>query len=265
MIIDFHTHCFPPLLAERALSMMSKVSGIVPSLDGTRADLLRSMKNEGIDYTVLLPVATKTTQVPKMNNVALASNGVDNLYSFGAMHVHYEDIPGELRRLANGGIRGIKLHFDYMNVFIDSDEGISTINHAFDCGLSVLVHAGFDPISPDISYSHVERIAAMLPKLTKGTLILAHYGGLKQLDYVEKLLVGKDVYLDCSMAHNYASLAQCRRILLNHDPDKLLYGSDSPWASQHSVYEVLEKMQLGDELMEKICFRNGARLLGITP
>ncbi len=263
MIIDFHTHSFPPMIAERAIPMMSEVSGITPALDGTTADLLRSMKSQDIDYSVLMPVATKTTQVPKLNEVAIRANGVDNIYTFGAMHCHYEDIPGELRRIADGGLKGIKLHYDYMRIFIDSEESIATINHAFDCGLAVLVHAGFDPISPDISYSHVERIASILPKLTKGTFILAHYGGLKQLDYVEKLLVGKDVYLDCSMSHNYAPLEQCRRILVNHDPDKLLYGSDSPWAEQHSVYDVLAQMQLENELMEKICWENGAKLLGM--
>ncbi len=263
MIIDFHTHTFPAKIAEIALPQMAKVSGITPALDGTLPDLLRSMKEQGIDYSVTMPVATKPTQVPKLNTVALLANGVDNVYTFGAMHVGYEDIPGEMKRLADGGIKGIKLHFDYMREFVDSDAGIYTINQAFEHGLAVLIHAGFDPVSPDISYSHVERIASILPKLTKGTFILAHYGGLQQLDYVEKLIVGRDVYLDCSMSHNYAPLEQCRRILVNHDPDKLLYGSDSPWSKQHAVYEILEKMDLDQTLMNKICYENAAKLLGI--
>ncbi len=262
MIIDFHTHTFPPKLAETAIPMMSEVSGITPALNGTAADLLVSMKEQSIDYSVLMPVATKTTQVPKLNTVALLANGVDNLYTFGAMHPHYEDIRGELKRLADGGIKGIKLHFDYVKIFVDAEESVSVINEAFDCGLAVLIHAGFDPISPDVSYSHVERIARILPKLTKGTFILAHYGGLKQLDYVSRLLVGKDVYLDCSVSHEYAPLEQCKDILLRHDPDKLLYGSDSPWFAQRSTYETLLKMELPESLMNKICYENAARILG---
>lgn len=263
MIIDFHCHTFPDDLAKRAIPTMAAVSGLTPALDGTKADLLASMQQQGIAYSVLMPVATKPGQVETMNTIALSQNGREGLFSFGAMHVDYENKKQEYRRLKDGGIVGIKLHFDYMKRFIDAPESIRTINEAFEAGLAVLVHAGYDPVSPEIHYSEAARIAAILPQLTNGTLILAHFGGLGQVAKAGRLLVGKDVYLDCSSAYSNAPLSECRDTLLNHDPDKLLYGSDSPWFAQSDPLRALKEMELSEELIEKICWKNAARLLSL--
>lgn len=263
MIIDFHTHTFPDELAKKALPKMAEISGLTPVLDGTMGAIQKSMAEHGIDISVLMPVATKPAHVPTMNNLAMENNRLPGFRSFGAMHLDYTDKPAEYRRIADGGLKGIKLHFDYMRRYIDSPESVETINQAFDAGLAVLVHAGLDPVSPDIAFSSVERIAAMLPKLTKGKLILAHFGGLRQLEAAHRLLVGKDVYLDCSTAYYYADLEDCRKNLADHDPDKLLYGSDSPWFSQSEPLSVLRQMELSEELIEKICWTNGAKILGL--
>lgn len=263
MIIDFHCHTFPDQLAKRAIPAMAAVSGLTPALDGTKGALLDSMPRHGITYSVLMPVATKPGHVETMNTLALAQNGREGLFSFGAMHVDYEDKKREFRRLKDGGIRGIKLHFDYMKRLIDAPESVRTINEAFDAGLAVLVHAGYDPVSPEIHYSEAARIAAILPKLTKGTLILAHFGGLGQVAEAGRLLAGKEVYLDCSSAYQQTPLSDCREVLLRHDPDKLLYGSDSPWFPQSDPLRVLKQMELPEELIEKICGKNAAQLLGV--
>lgn len=262
-LLDFHTHIFPETLAERALSQMSAVSGLTPATNGTKDGLLASMKRCGIDASVLMPVATKPTQVEKMNEIALSQNGKDNLYSFGAMHLDYAPKAEEFRRIADGGLKGIKLHFDYMRRFIDDEDAVQTINLAFEAGLAVLVHAGFDPVSPEIHYSSAERIAALLPKLTKGKLILAHFGALFQAEQAFSLLSDKDVYLDISSGYAYDEPALCRKILTAHDPDKLLYGSDSPWFPQDEPKRILEAMELPDALLHKICHENAEALLGI--
>ncbi|MDO4318019.1 MAG: amidohydrolase family protein [Lachnospiraceae bacterium] len=263
MIIDFHCHIFPDELAKRAIPAMAAVSGLTPALDGTKSALLSSMRRQGIAYSVLMPVATKPGHVETMNTLALAQNGREGLFSFGAMHVDYEDKKAEFRRLKDGGIQGIKLHFDYMKRFIDAPESVRTINEAFETGLAVLVHAGYDPVSPEIHYSEAARIAAILPQLTSGTLILAHFGGLGQVAEAGRLLAGKDVYLDCSSAYREAPLSDCREVLLRHDPDKLLYGSDSPWFAQSDPLRVLKEMELSEERIEKICWKNAARLLAL--
>lgn len=263
MIIDFHTHTFPDELAAKAIPQMAEISQLTPDMNGTLSALQESMKKHNIDISVLMPVATKPKHVPTMNNLAMENNKLPGLRSFGAMHVDYPDKAEEFRRIADGGLKGIKMHFDYMRRYIDSPEAIETINLAFDAGLAVLVHAGFDPVSPDIAFSSAERIANILPHLTKGKLILAHFGALNQLEDAHRLLVGKDVYIDCSTAYYYSDLEICKRNLVDHDPDKLLYGSDSPWFAQSEPLSILRKMELSEELIQKICWTNGAKILGI--
>ena len=74
MIIDFHTHTFPDSIAARAVDSLSKEAHIVPYTDGTVSGLLNSMDKGGIDMSVLLPVATASSQVESINDKALRNN-----------------------------------------------------------------------------------------------------------------------------------------------------------------------------------------------
>ena len=56
MIIDFHTHIFPDKIAAGVISQLSSAGGITPHTDGTLAGLKKSMKDGGIDASVVLPV-----------------------------------------------------------------------------------------------------------------------------------------------------------------------------------------------------------------
>ena len=67
MIIDFHTHTFPDELADRAVGTLAHSGGIHNYLDGRVDSLKESMKKAGIDYSVLLPVATKPNQCDTIN------------------------------------------------------------------------------------------------------------------------------------------------------------------------------------------------------
>ena len=74
MIIDFHTHTFPDELADRAVGTLAHSGGIHNYLDGRVHSLTDSMKKAGIDYSVLLPVATKPNQCDTINTLALKTN-----------------------------------------------------------------------------------------------------------------------------------------------------------------------------------------------
>ena len=58
MIIDFHTHAFTESVAGKAISNLSKTSGIVPLTDGTVKNLIEFMNDEGVDKSVILPVVS---------------------------------------------------------------------------------------------------------------------------------------------------------------------------------------------------------------
>ena len=69
LVTDFHAHAFPNTLAERALEELEKRQSNEepgPCLDGTIADLLRSMDAAGIDRSVICSIATAPKQVARI-------------------------------------------------------------------------------------------------------------------------------------------------------------------------------------------------------
>ena len=70
MVIDFHTHVFPDAIAAKTIEMLEKRSGVKASTDGTLNDLVRSMEQNGVDVSVLLPVVTKPQQFESINKFA---------------------------------------------------------------------------------------------------------------------------------------------------------------------------------------------------
>ncbi len=265
MIIDFHTHTFPEQIAAKALRGLSRTANdMLPHTDGTEEGLRASMRENGIDWSVVMPVATAAHQVEGINNHAIEVNGIDGICSFGAMHYEYEDYRRELKRIKAAGLKGIKLHHDYMHLRFDDQRSIAIMQAAFSEGLLVLIHAGNDPVSKDIHYCTPKMIHDVLPLLQKDMLIASHYGGLMNLDEVEQYLLGEDIYIDTSMAHHYYGLERLRSILNRHPADRILFGSDSPWENQQTSLRLLRSMSLSDSLIEKITHTNPARLLGLS-
>ena len=93
MIIDFHTHCFAETIAKSAVAQLEKVSNITAYLDGTTAGLLDNMERVGIDKSIVMPVATKPSQVANINKWA-AGKTDERLLFFGAIHPDSDDIIG---------------------------------------------------------------------------------------------------------------------------------------------------------------------------
>ena len=73
MIIDFHTHTFPKKISSQVVDKLSEVSCTVHFTDGSQDGLKASMKQAGIDYSLVLPVATSPGPVEKINSGIIES------------------------------------------------------------------------------------------------------------------------------------------------------------------------------------------------
>ena len=73
MIVDFHTHCFPDPLAPGAIKTLQDAARIKAVRDGTARGLKQYMTACGIQKSVVLPVATKPSQIRGINEWAKAS------------------------------------------------------------------------------------------------------------------------------------------------------------------------------------------------
>lgn len=266
MLIDFHTHTFPDKIAASALEQLGTRAGISPHTDGTYQGLRDAMARDGVDVSVVLPVATNPAQVEKINRRALQTNETASdtgIYSFGAMHPDYPDYKQELRWLADNGFKGIKLHPDYQLHFADDDATMHIIDEAESLGLYTTLHAGIDIGYPSPVHCTPQMSRRIIDTLHPTHLILAHTGGWKQWDDVIELLDDPDVFFDISFSLDVITQEQFLRILTQHGSDHLLFGTDSPWDSAAHTLDELKRMPLSQDQMDDICYKNGARILGI--
>lgn len=248
--------------------------------DGSVEQLISSMQEAGISYCINLPVMTSIKQVEKINSSmieqyeTLLSHGI---ITFGGMHPDYENYRDELRRLKAAGIKGIKLHPAYQSCDIDDPRMLRIIDAASELDLIVLTHAGLDIGILDKNYADVKGILHVIQDVQPPKFVLAHMGGWDGWEEVERDLAGAPVWLDtafsvgpitpraqsdtppCSL-HNLHE-ADFLRLARKHGTDKILFATDSPWASQKEYVEWFENCGLTKDELAKVFYQNAATLL----
>jgi predicted TIM-barrel fold metal-dependent hydrolase len=90
MVIDFHVHCFPDDIAQRATESLSKAADLPLMSDGTVAGIKASMKKAGIDKSLILNIATKPSQTGKITQWS-SSIQDDEIIAFGSVHPDSQD------------------------------------------------------------------------------------------------------------------------------------------------------------------------------
>ena len=261
-IIDFHTQTFPDKLAPRAVGALEKSSNTKAFLDGTKKDLRASMQRAGIALSVLLPIAVKPGQAHTINTVAMENNRESGFASFGSVHPLDEAFEEELFRIKRAGLKGIKLHPDFQEVFLDDPRMVAVMRCAADMDLLITIHAGMDVSYPDLHRSTPQRLHRILPQLRGARIICAHSGGFRYLDDVEKYLLGREeIYIDTSYSIGKMNQTQLERIYLAMDPTHVLFGTDSPWDDQQSAVRQFLSLALPDRLRQAVLYENAQRLL----
>lgn len=264
MIIDFHTHTFPEKIAKASIESLSKCSGITPHTDGTADGLRRSMEEAGVDLSVILPVVTRPSQFETVNKVAAKiCEAGGGLLSFGGIHPDCSDIRQKMREIKNVGLKGIKIHPAYQEVYMDDIRYLRILDAATEQGLIISVHAGVDIGLPEPVYAAVEKILHAVRETKPEKLVLAHLGGWKEWDAVEELIVLENVYLDTAFLEDYISDEQLLRIIRRHGAERILFGTDCPWSGQRDSIERIRKLPLLEEEQELIFSGNAEKLLGL--
>lgn len=281
MTIDFHTHTFPDKIAASTLEKLSAASHTLPFTDGTGSGLRASMAEADVDLSVVLPVATAPRQVEHINDASAAISeraGETGLISFGCMHPDYEGWHDELARVKSLGLKGIKLHPVYQGVDFDDPRTLRILDRAGELGLIVVTHAGLDVGFPGVVRCSPEMVKNAVSQAGPVKLVLAHMGGWRCWDKVLELLPELPVYIDTSFstgrmtpADSHYSEDELQLLDSEHfmalvrafDPDRVLFGSDSPWSSQRDSLDWLRAQPLAPHELEAILSGNGRKLLNL--
>lgn len=283
MIIDFHTHTFPEHLAGRAITKLAVSARALNYLDGTAGALRASMREAGVDYSLLLPVVTRPGQQEDVNRIAAETNArgkETGLLSFGGIHPENEDYRQILRNLAQNGVKGIKIHPVFQRLPIDDIRFQRIIACASENDMIVITHAGYDIGFPGQDQASVPRIVRMLDIVKPEKFVLAHMGGWECWEEVEESVAGRNVWLDTAFSLLPIEPAPGTRRSPEEDPplsrerflrmvrrmgaDRILFGTDSPWSGQRQTLAAIRESGLNGGEQDAVLGENAAGLLGMS-
>ena len=300
MIIDAHTHTFPEKIAARAIGKLSHDANIRAFTDGTMEQLRQSSQGAGVDWSIVLPVATDPSQVVRINdssaqiNEQLHENGI---FSLGCMHPDFPDYKTELRRIKRIGLTGIKLHPFFQDTCFDDIRYLRILSEAAALGLIVVTHAGLDVGYPGVVRVSPQMCLQAVTQIGPFPLVLAHMGGWGCWEEVADVLPGTGVYLDTAFCSTPLAVlhrknpddptasgtedaairpdaamlpdapmlpdALFMRLCNAFGADHILFGSDSPWADQKEALSHIRSLPLSEEHRDMILGKNAARLFSL--
>lgn len=264
MLIDFHTHAFPDAVAEKAIPALSKCSGgVVPAYDGKIDSLKAHMRAHSVAHSVVLNIATNPHQEKKVNDFAISLLGDEMLVPFGSVHPESENALAELERLAEAGIKGIKLHPDYQNFFVDEERLFPIYKKIADLGFITVFHAGADIGYPKPVHCTPQRLLKVLDLFGDAPVVAAHFGGYMLWEEVAEVLCGTQVYLDTAFSYGKMPPDFAKEIVALHGAERIFLGSDMPWSTPSDEARLIRSLCLSEADTDAILFNNAKRLLSI--
>jgi len=263
VITDFHTHAFPDHLAAKAIAALQAggPEAWQACTDGTVCGLLASMDAAGIGRSVIASIATSPKQAAPIVEWS-CSIASERIVPFGSVHPESEDMRGDVTRIADAGLRGIKLHALYQGFTVD-DRAVWPIYEAVaDAGLILLFHAGRDIAFPrDDDRADPERILAVHEAFPSIPMIAAHSGGWHTWRQALDAFSGTDVYVETSYSLGMGEDDAVRQVWATYSPDRILFGTDSPWKEQGAALEMVRAAFPDAEAQARVLSANAAELL----
>ncbi|HER62820.1 MAG TPA: amidohydrolase [Desulfobacteraceae bacterium] len=259
-IIDFHTHAFPDELAARAIPFLEEEGNVKAFLDGTVTDLLRSMDRAGIEKSLICSIATRPSQFGSILDWSKTIR-TDRIIPLPSVHPKAVNVQEQLRIIHEEGFIGIKLHPYYQDFFIDDEKLDDMYGSLIEHDLLVVMHTGFDIAFPRMKLCDPGRILKVGENFPGLKLITTHLGAWDQWEEVRELLIGKPIYMELSYALDFLEAQTARTMIINHPPEYLLFGSDSPWSDQKNSLDLLRALELDPELFQRITRGNAESLL----
>lgn len=265
MIIDCHTH-LNNYHEER-------VRSITECLDHLQED----MRENQVDYSMVLSSYKVTEHRPPTRDVVAATRDLDNIYVVaGISYLHYKE--RDLREMADflkdGLVRGLKLYPGY-EPFYPHDKRLQVVYElALEFDVPVMIHSG-DTYAPTgrVRYSHpleIDDVAVDYPDLK---IVICHLGNPWIRDCMEVVYKNKNAYTDISglVLGSFEDkfekfmLQQVREMILYAgEPRYLLYGTDWPICTMKSYLKFVRSLELPEKSLDRIMWRNAAEVFNMT-
>lgn len=263
MIIDTHIHCFPDAIAKRAVENVSCGIEEFSRVRGNFDEMIENMDRGGVDKGFFLNVATNPHQTPKVNAYSLSLNRYKGrIYSFGSVHPDCENIPGMIEDIKNSGLHGLKLHPDYQGYYINDEKYAPIFKTCAALRFPIILHCGFDPKYPDDTHATPKMIREVIDRYPELVLVCAHLSSNGILtDDVLKYICGQNVWLDTAFCVNAWKPENAKLIIENHDINKIMFGSDTPWETPKATADYIRALGFSESANEKIFHENAENFM----
>jgi len=260
-VIDIHTHAFPDDLAKRAIKKLEGTGPWKAQGSGTVKGLIASMDRSDIDVSVLCTIATKPDQAQGIMDWCMAIRS-DRIEPFPSVHPNAADAPEWMARFHDESFAGIKLHPMYQDFAADDPIMDPIYQAAVDLGMAVEIHCGFDiSFAPDDDRASPRRIRNVIDRFSDLKLVATHLGGWRAWDASRELLVGTPVYLETSFSLTEMSPQAAADIIRAHGVERVMFGTDWPWETQHQALAELRTIGLNQAELRQVSWSTAAKLL----
>jgi predicted TIM-barrel fold metal-dependent hydrolase len=279
VIIDFHTHVFPPEIKKHRQKYIERDPCFAILYSDPKAriatadELIASMDEAGVDISVILNIGWTTHELCVETNdyiIDAVSRYPQRLVGFGAVQPQSPKAAiAEIERCARAGIKGLGEMRPDIQLFDLCDEMImnplAEVLKAHK--LVLLLHAsepigheypGKGGITPDILYPFI----TSFPELT---VVCAHWGGglpfYALMPEVKKAI--NNVYFDSAASPFLYTPQVYSQVIQLVGADRVLFGSDYPLLKQKRLLDEIGTLDLAAETRELVLAGNALRLLGI--
>ncbi len=279
MIIDFHTHIFPPdIRAARETHFPAEPEfGLLYNSPKAKiigaAEMVAAMDRQGVDKAVVFGFPWKSEDTFKRHNdyiLAAVRRFPDRLIGFGCFEPCHPRAPQEARRCIEEGLSGIgELAFYQCGIDAAALDHLAPVmrlcreNH-----LPVLIHTN-EPVGhhyPGKSPNTLLQIYELIRRFPENILVLGHWGGgiffysLLKKEVTESL---KNVYYDTAASPYLYDVRIYSTAVQLVGPEKILFGTDYPLLPPSRYREEFMQAGLSNAAIEQICGGNAVRLLGL--
>ncbi len=261
-VIDSHCHIYPEKIAAKAVGATDNFYGVTSHGKGTVAHLMERCREIGVDHAIVQSVATTPKQVKSINEFiskeVADSNGF--LTGLGTLHIDSEDMSGDIRHLAELGLKGVKLHPDIQRFAVDDMRLMKMYEICEESNLTMLVHTG----DYRYDFSNPDRVINVLKNFPDLKFIGAHFGGWSVWEEAAEKLTGfKNFYVDCSSSFGFSENADFKKITLKYGTDKVLFGTDYPMWGLKEELKNFFSLDLDEVSNRKILSENAKKLFNI--
>lgn len=280
MIIDFHTHIFPPEIRQDRSACFTSEEAFYRLYSDPRAcmigarELIDTMDEEGVDRSVVFGFPWKEAdRFRRQNDYILEAVAAhpDRLIGLACFDADHPSAAEETRRCLAGGLSGVgELAYYESGITEDNLERLAPVMEICrEKNAVVLIHTN-EPVGhiyPGKSPNTLSQIYSLPQRFPENRLVLAHWGGglffyaLLKREVRETL---RNVYFDTAASpflYDPSVWEMAARIV---GADKILFGTDHPLLKPARYFREIDASALSEEDRALIKGGNAAALLGLT-